>query len=198
MVQVLSCLCSVFFPGEAFVKVQSEVFNRFRLGNGCSVHVYWWAVNRSRSERKVRWFGLIDIATDVTVLWPFFQAFSKHSSTEIRNFLRHFPADSYLKNNCNKTDVVPQCTWGDARYYITVGHKCVSQQQTRWFIAQVCYHRQLKLISRLKTVRESLHGHVIRGALAPYVPPDLSPCDFYLRGHLKDKVHKTILTIWKN
>jgi len=27
--------------------------------------------------------------------------------------------------------------------------------------------------------------------LAPTFPPDLSPCDFYLRGRLKDKVYKT-------
>jgi len=27
MVQVLSCLCNVVFPGEVFVEVQSEVFN---------------------------------------------------------------------------------------------------------------------------------------------------------------------------
>ena len=29
MVQVLSCLCNVVFPGEAFVEVQSEVFNPY-------------------------------------------------------------------------------------------------------------------------------------------------------------------------
>ena len=54
MVQVLSCLCNVVFPGEAFVEVQSEVFNRFCLRNGCSVDVYWWAVTPSHSEREVR------------------------------------------------------------------------------------------------------------------------------------------------
>ena len=31
MVQVLSCLCNVVFPGEAFVEVQSEVFNTTRF-----------------------------------------------------------------------------------------------------------------------------------------------------------------------
>jgi len=40
-------------------------------------------------------------------------------------------------------------------------------------------------------VRESLYGHVIRGGFGLYFPPDLSPCDFYLPGRLKDKVYKT-------
>jgi hypothetical protein len=43
----------------------------------------------------------------------------------------------------------------------------------------------------LKTVRESLHGRVIRGGFGPYTSPDLSPSDFYLRGRIKDKVYKT-------
>ena len=36
----------------------------------------------------------------VTILWPFVQTFSKYSSPEMRNFLRHLPEDSHLKYNC--------------------------------------------------------------------------------------------------
>jgi hypothetical protein len=32
---------------------------------------------------------------------------------------------------------------------------------------------------------------VIRGGFGLYIPPDLSPCDFYLPRRLKDKVYKT-------
>jgi hypothetical protein len=37
----------------------------------------------------------------VTILWPFAQTFSKHSSTELRYILRHFPADFCLKFGYN-------------------------------------------------------------------------------------------------
>jgi hypothetical protein len=38
----------------------------------------------------------------VTVLWSFVQTFTKHSSPELTNFLRHLPVDSYLKYSCTK------------------------------------------------------------------------------------------------
>jgi len=36
----------------------------------------------------------------VTILWPFVQTFSKYSSPEMRNFLRHLPEYSHLKYCC--------------------------------------------------------------------------------------------------
>jgi hypothetical protein len=39
----------------------------------------------------------------VTILWPFIQTFSKYSSPELRNFLRHLPENSCLKYSCIKS-----------------------------------------------------------------------------------------------
>jgi hypothetical protein len=36
----------------------------------------------------------------VTTLWPFDQTFSKYSSPELRNFLRHLPENWHLKYSC--------------------------------------------------------------------------------------------------
>ena len=33
----------------------------------------------------------------VTILWPFVHTFAEHFSPELRNFLRHSPADSYIQ-----------------------------------------------------------------------------------------------------
>jgi hypothetical protein len=128
----------------------------------------------------------------ITILWPFVQTFSKHSSLQLRHFLRHFPADSYLKYSSTKTNAVKQRTSVDACCYITEGQKCLYEQQIRWFIPQVCYRRQLKLHSGLKTVRESLHGRIIRHGLWPLNSADVIPCCFYMRARLKGKVYKTI------
>jgi hypothetical protein len=57
----------------------------------------------------------------VTILCLFIQTFFKHSPLELRNFLQHFPADSYLKYSCTKTDGVQQSTSADACCYITDG-----------------------------------------------------------------------------
>jgi DNA polymerase IIIc chi subunit len=87
-------------------------------------------------------------------LWPFVQMSSKHTSPELTNFLWHFPADSYLKHTCttNRHYSTVYLTWGMLLHHWRT-EKCIYQQQARWFIAQVCYHRQLKLQSSLKTVR---------------------------------------------
>lgn len=65
--------------------------------------------------------------------------------------------------------------------------KCIYQQQTLRFIEQDCHRGQLKLISRLKKVQDSLHGR-----------PDLKLCDFYLWGSLNLQFTKQMLTLWKN
>ena len=44
------------------------------------------------------------------------------------------------------------------------------------------HRRQLNLHSRLKTVRDSLHGRVIKRVLWPLHSPDLTTRDFYLWG----------------
>jgi len=88
------------------------------------------------------------------------------------------------------TRAVQHCTWVEACCYINEGQQCIYQQQTRLLIAQV-YHRQLKLYCRLKTMSEGLHGHLIRRSLWPLHSPDLTCCDFYLWGSLKDIVYKT-------
>lgn len=62
----------------------------------------------------------------------------------------------------------PKNTWVEASCYITEELKCIYQQQIGCFIAQVCYHWQLQLLSRFKTVQESLHGCVI--VLGTYIP----------------------------
>jgi hypothetical protein len=71
------------------------------------------------------------------------------------------------------------------RHWIT--EKSIYQQQTRWFLA--C-HRQQKLHSCLKRVRESLHGPVIRRDLWP-LHSDLTPRAFYWWGSFKVKMYKT-------
>jgi len=125
----------------------------------------------------------------MTNLWPIVKIFAKYSSLELRNFLRNFPAESYLKYSCIKTDALLQCTWWDTSF----NHwwqKCTYQQQTRLFILQVFYRRKLKLHFRLKTARESSNGSLIRCSLWLPHSPDLRPCEFYLWDSLKNKVYK--------
>jgi len=56
---------------------------------------------------------------------------------------------------------------------VTEGQNCIHKQQTRWFIAQVCYRRQLNEHIPLKTVWESLHGGLIQCGIWPLHYPDL-------------------------
>jgi len=74
--------------------------------------------------------------TVVTILWPFVELFLKHSSPKLQNFLRHFPANSYLKYSCTKNG---HCSTVYLSHGTLLCHlmndKCIHQQQTRWFIA---------------------------------------------------------------
>jgi len=131
---------------------------------------------------------LPDMATVVTILWPFTQMFSKHSSPDLRNIPWHFPADSYLKHSCTKIrhSSILYLSQGTLLHQQKI-ETCIYQQQTRWFIAQVCYDQQLKLHSCLKTVWQTLHGCILRYDLWPPHSPDLTPCDFYSWRILSDK-----------
>ena len=66
-------------------------------------------------------------AAVVTCLRLFIQTFSKHSSPELRNFLQHFPANSYLK--CGMFEIKTLFNnVSESRHYITDGQKCIYQQ----------------------------------------------------------------------
>jgi hypothetical protein len=66
-------------------------------------------------------------AAVVTHLWLFIQTFSKHPSPELRNFLQHFPANSYLKCGMFKIKMLLNNV-SESRNYITDGQKCIYQQ----------------------------------------------------------------------
>jgi hypothetical protein len=66
-------------------------------------------------------------AAIVTRLWLFIQTFSKHSSPELRNFLQHFPANSYFKCGVFKIKTLFNNV-SELRHYITDGQKCIYQQ----------------------------------------------------------------------
>lgn len=56
-------------------------------------------------------------ATIVTSLSLFIQTFSKHSSPEMRNFLQHFPASSYLKCGMFKIKTLFNNVWVEALHH---------------------------------------------------------------------------------
>jgi hypothetical protein len=116
---------------------------------------------------------------------------SKHSPAEMINFLRLFQQTHILNTAALKQTLLNSIL--QSRYAVTSLNdwEMHLQAATLWFIAQVSYQRQLKLHFRLKTVRESLHGRVIRHGLWPLHSPDLTTCDFYLWGRLKDNLYKT-------
>jgi hypothetical protein len=84
--------------------------------------------------------------------------------------------------------------------------KCIYRPQTWWLIAQVCYHRQLKLHSYFfKTLPENLRSHVIRCCshvirchVWPLHSPDLTLVTFIFGYIWKMKYIKHILMFWKN
>ena len=57
--------------------------------------------------------------------------------------------------------------------------KYMYQQQTRRFLVQVCYRRQLSY-SPVSKQRESLRGRLIRRGPWPQHPHDLTPCDLFV------------------
>jgi hypothetical protein len=71
------------------------------------------------------------------------------------------------------------------------------QQQTWWFVVQVCYCRQQKLRYRLKPVRESVHGHVIRPDIWPPTCPWLNTLWLSFVGSLRDKMCTTNPYNWE-
>jgi len=65
-------------------------------------------------------------AAVITCLWLFIQTFSKHSSSELRNFLQHFPTNSYLK--CGMFEIKTLLNnASESKHYITDGQKCIYQ-----------------------------------------------------------------------
>ena len=50
----------MFSPGEAFVKVEAEVLNRFGLRYGGLVDAYWWAGILPEGEGNMYGFCLIN------------------------------------------------------------------------------------------------------------------------------------------
>ena len=134
------------------------------------------------------------MVTVVTILWPHIQIFSKRSP-EQRNYLRHFLADSYVKNS--KTDAVQQCTWVKACCYILEGVRNAFMSNKPYdSLARDCHPRH----SHMKTVRDSWRGRILTVFGPPF--PQLTPCDFYLGRSLKDKVYKTnpytLKELWNN
>jgi hypothetical protein len=59
IVKFLPFLCHVVFPGKAFVKVKSQVFNRLCLGYDRLVDVHWGALSSPQSESYVLGLGFI-------------------------------------------------------------------------------------------------------------------------------------------
>jgi len=46
-------------------------------------------------------------------------------------------------------------------------------------------------LKSIEAEREVFDGCIIRHGLWPLHSPELTPCDFYLQGRLKDKVYET-------
>jgi hypothetical protein len=58
-VELLVYHCYMVLPGETFIKVKSELFNRLCLGYYCLVDVHWGAGFSPESERYVRGLSLV-------------------------------------------------------------------------------------------------------------------------------------------
>lgn len=75
----------------------------------------------------------------VSIFWPFAQTFLQHSSLELTNFLRHFPADSYLKCSCTKnTHSFTVYQHWDMRLRQWRNYKCIYQQQNDFKFIEIC------------------------------------------------------------
>jgi hypothetical protein len=69
----------------------------------------------------------------VTVLWPKVQMFSKHSSPELRNYLRQFPADSCLPYSCTeKKNALFNCVPGSRHVVATLHNREMPLPATDW------------------------------------------------------------------
>jgi len=87
----------------------------------------------------------------VTILWLFVQTFSKYSSPEMTNFLRHLPEHSHLKYSCiNNT-------------------RCSTVHLSRGVLLHQ-WKAAMYLLAAKVTMPEGLHSHLLRRDLWPYIP----------------------------
>jgi hypothetical protein len=118
----------------------------------------------------------------LTILWPFVRMLSKHLSPPLscEIFCGVFQRTHIWNTAALKMDAVQQFTWAEACHYITEG------------LRNVFTNKGLKIHSanQLSPTAE-VTLCIIGCSFWSLHSSNLTPCEFYLWGNCKDKVHKT-------
>jgi len=136
----------------------------------CS-YCFWVLPECILTTRSCSLKALLSAFAVVTVLWPFIQMFSRHSSPELREILLAIFLQTLIWHTAAlNTDAVQHCTWDEACCHITSWLRYTfTCNKPSDFIVQVCCCWCLSYIP-IWAVWESLHSRELDVVFGPYNP----------------------------